>query len=176
MKSLALALLLVILAVPTGRPYVEDAGTSLETTQAGSYGPVTLSGVSEPSAVPLPLAAPVQLDDGGGVSSAMEGWATFCRPTPTRCRSWGHGAKVGAVPSFRYGDTPYRVTVWSGRRHTSVLVVSFCACGDRAGRPTVIDLSPAAFDDLAQLSAGVIPVVVVSGGGPSQTLPPTDTP
>jgi hypothetical protein len=55
----------------------------------------------------------------------------------------------------------------------AVTVRGYCACGDRAGKATVIDLSPAAFRRLAPLSAGVIAVTLEYGG--SIVLPPTDT-
>lgn len=107
-------------------------------------------------------------------STVLKGDASWCAPTPTRCQSWGGTAKLGAVPTFRYGDTPYRVSVCNRSGDcVTVRVVSFCGCGER-----VIDLSPYAFRQLAPLSRGVIPVTVtrVGGGGPAPelTLPPTD--
>jgi|SRR5712671_261906 len=96
---------------------------------------------------PPPLAAHV----------ILRGTAAWCAPTATRCRSWGGHVLLGAVRSFRWGDRPYRVTVWSGSRHVTVTVVSFCACsGNR-----VIDLSPFAFSKLAPLSAGLVRVRVL---------------
>lgn len=107
----------------------------------------------------------------------QRGWATWCAPTPTKCQGWGGGAMVGAVRSFTFGDDPYVVQVCAfgdGRTAcTHVRVVSHCACGDRHGIPTVIDLSPAAFRDLAPLSRGVIRVEV--SGAIDIPLPPTDT-
>lgn len=99
------------------------------------------------------------------------GWATWCAPTATKCHGWGGTAKLGAVPSFRDGDEPYRVTVHHGGRSVQVLVVSYCACGKRDGIPTVIDLSPAAFEVLAPTSRGVIRVTLERGGA---ALPATD--
>ena len=66
---------------------------------------------------------------------------------------------LAAVPSFRWGDDPYRVEVCA-TTCVFVTVVSFCACGDRHGIPTVIDLSPAAFRTLAPLRRGVYAVTV----------------
>lgn len=119
-----------------------------------------------------PKAKPVQLDEVGGSSSVIEGWASYCAPTPTRCQSWGGSAKLGAVPSFRYGDRPYFVKVCrlSSSACVVVRVVSFCGCGVK-----VIDLSPAAFKRLTPLWRGVVRVTVERTGGPSATLPPTDT-
>jgi hypothetical protein len=53
-----------------------------------------------------------------------------------------------------------------------VRLTDWCACGDRGGVPTLIDLSPDAFARLAPLSAGVIDVTIELGG---VVLPPTDT-
>jgi hypothetical protein len=122
----------------------------------------------------LLLALILVFSGNASVREPLSGYATFCAPTPTHCQNWGGDAHLGAVPTFHYGDEPYQVTVRHDARHTVVTVVSYCACGDRAGTPTVIDLSPAAFSDLAPLSAGVIEVTIVVEG-PRMTLPPTDT-
>lgn len=107
----------------------------------------------------------------GQVGSATEeGVATWCAPTPTHCQSWGGNAKLGAVSG--YAGDPYTVVVHHGSRSVVVTVVSSCACGMRHGKDTVIDLSPAAFRQLAPLSLGVIDVVVERADGIS--LPPTD--
>lgn len=104
-----------------------------------------------------------------GVAAAV---ATWCAPTPTHCQSWGGDAHLAAVPSFRYGERPYRLTVClpARTRCTVVEVVSFCACGSAD-----IDLSPAAFRDLADTSAGRIRVTISDARpGPATTPPPTD--
>lgn len=100
--------------------------------------------------------------------AVFSGIATWCAPTPTKCRSWGGDAHLAAVASFRYGDRPYQATVRYGGRWTIVTVVSFCACGSAD-----IDLSPSAFDDLAPLWRGRIEVSI-EPGAPGQTPPPTD--
>jgi rare lipoprotein A (peptidoglycan hydrolase) len=67
--------------------------------------------------------------------------------------------RLGAVPSFRWGDRPYRVRVCRQDRPTrcvTVRIVSFCRCPD--GR--VIDLSPWAFSKLAPTWRGTLPVSV----------------
>lgn len=108
----------------------------------------------------------------------FRGLATWCAPTPDHCRGWDE-QYVGAVPSFRFGDEPYAVQVCLATEPatcTHVVVTSYCACGDRRGQPTVIDLSVPAFRELAPLSRGVIAVIVSNPidvpVGP--TLPPTD--
>jgi hypothetical protein len=126
-----------------------------------------------------PASAALLADDAPVValSASRSGVATYCAPTLTRCQSWGEPAMLGAVQSFRWGDDPYRVEVCLDGTApcATVTVVSYCACGPRNGVPTVIDLSPAAFRQLAPLSRGVIPVTVTGLARPRGTLPPTDT-
>ena len=96
------------------------------------------------------------------------GWATWYDDGP----GW-----YGAVHSWRFGDERYAVQVCAldeGRlvACTHVIVRDYCACGSRHGEPTVIDLSPAAFRELAPLSRGVIRVEV--SGPIVVALPATD--
>lgn len=114
-----------------------------------------------------------------GAPPRFRGLATWCAPTPDHCRGWDE-QYVGAVPSFRFGDEPYAVQVCLADEPAScthVVVSSHCACGDRRGEPTVIDLSVPAFRELAPLSRGVIGVIVSDPievpVGP--TLPATET-
>lgn len=97
---------------------------------------------------------------------------------------------VAAVPSWRWGDTPWRARVCrlDDRERCVTVVVSDCLCG-RSDR--LIDLSDDAFRRLAPLSAGLVRVSlsrVAGGDGPSDrsgvpgplpvaplTLPETDT-
>jgi hypothetical protein len=155
MTALLLACILLAPSAPQteiGEPLV----VSLEGTPqraAGHDADVVASGV-------LPDTATVQT-----------GTATWCAPTPKYCQSWGGDAMKGAVQSFRYGDTPYRVKVClasDSDRCTQVTVVSYCACGN-----TLIDLSPTAFRQLAPLSRGRIRVTMTTGG--RVVLPPTST-
>lgn len=98
--------------------------------------------------------------------------ATYCKPTPTHCQSWGGDAKVAAVFSFRFGDRPYKVRVHRGDAHVDVLVVSHCEC---AGRDDLIDLSASAFLELAPLRLGRIEVTIEDLRTiASEPLPPTD--
>lgn len=86
--------------------------------------------------------------------------ATRITPGATGYATWyddGPGL-YGAVPSWHYGDTPYPVQVCHLQRCVTVIVRDYCACGDRGSGATVIDLSPAAFSQLAPLSRGVISV------------------
>ena len=76
---------------------------------------------------------------------------------------------LGGDPAFR----GQRVTVCTSRC-TTVVLSDWCACGSRHGKPTLLDLSPDAFDDLAPLSRGIVEVTIELGGVDA-TLPPTDT-
>ena len=150
--AVALGIAIVVgLLGPAPRPAVPPPGPGRDVRLASAPGP-----------------SPT-LDE--GASSILAGVATWCAPTATHCHGWAPPAKLGAVPG--YDGTPYLARVSRGSRSVVVRVVSFCACGDRAGKSTVIDLSPAAFVELAPLSAGVIDVTVERLDGIA--LPPTDT-
>ena len=69
-----------------------------------------------------------------------------------------------AVNSFRFGDKPYRVTVWYEGRHVTVVVRDHCNCYTGTARERAIDLSPEAFAELAPLSRGLIKPVEVRRG------------
>lgn len=77
---------------------------------------------------------------------------------------------LGGDPAFR-GQS---VTVCA-ERCVNVTLTDWCACGERGGVPTIIDLSADAFAAIAPLSAGVVDVTIVLGEGPQMTLPPTST-
>lgn len=81
-----------------------------------------------------------------------------------------------AVPSFVWGDAPYEVRVCrqdDSMTCVTVTVRDHCAC--RIGTPDerLIDLSPDAFEMLAPLSLGLVPVSY-EDTLPMMTLPPTD--
>lgn len=77
---------------------------------------------------------------------------------------------LGGDPAFR----GKRVQVCTDEACVSVVLTDWCACGDRGGVPTVIDLDKRDFAKLAPLSRGVISVTVEVPGSPGVTLPPTD--
>ena len=139
----ALWLLVVVIAAQAagGRQSAKEANDATLTDGPG------MGGRGSPALATPPLAAHV----------ALRGSAAWCAPTATRCQGWGGHVLLGAVRSFRWGDRPYRVTVWAGSRHVTVTIVSYCACG----RGTVIDLSPYSFAKLAPLSAGLVRVRVL---------------
>ena len=175
MKALALTLILVAATI------FGTGGWSVSPAERGAHGarssvdlrpPVPFTGAVVPGNGrdgSSTLSAPVQEPE-QDIGTAIEaGTASYCAPTPTKCQSWGGSAKLGAMPSFRYGDRPFRVNVCrlDSSACVSVKIVSYCACGTH-----VIDLSPAAFRELAPLSAGIVRVTVEWGGA---ELPPTST-
>jgi hypothetical protein len=97
------------------------------------------------------------------------GWATWYDDGP--------GLYGAAGPAIRVGSWRGRLVEVCAEQCVTVRLTDWCACGQRHGRPTLIDLSPAAFRQLAPLSAGVVSVRVEWRGaaGPIVTLPPTDT-
>jgi hypothetical protein len=106
----------------------------------------------------------------GGVGTALVGGKA----------TWydnGSGLYGAAGPVLREalgGDPAFRGQTVRVCADECVLVrlTDWCACGDRGGVPTLIDLSPDAFARLAPLSAGVIDVTIELGG---VVLPATDT-
>jgi hypothetical protein len=78
--------------------------------------------------------------------------------------TWQPGAGLWASPGaivrgwgVHQGEL---LTVCAGSHCIRVAVRGWCACGDRSGLPTLLDLSAAAFARLASLSAGVLRVEV----------------
>lgn len=71
------------------------------------------------------------------------------------CNPYSKGEKVmyAAVPGFRWGDKPYKASVcYKGKCVT--VTIRDCLCSRKGGG--YIDLSPAAFIQLAPLSRGAI--------------------
>lgn len=72
--------------------------------------------------------------------------------------------EAAAGPALRAALVDWRgatVIVRSGDRQVRVKLTDHCACGDRNGVPTVIDLDVASFEALAPRGAGVIAVEVI---------------
>lgn len=131
--------------------------------------------------IALVLAILVQAASGSGASvsprspqaqQSLGGVATWYDDGPGLYAAAGPVLReaLGGDPAFR-GE---RVTVTSGGRSVTVTLSDWCACGERGGKPTLLDLSADAFARLAPLGRGVINVEIeLAGAGP--TLPPTDT-
>lgn len=97
-----------------------------------------------PKLTPKPTRSPrpPTVDTGHG-SYLVGGWATYW---PARGGAAGAYLARAMGGGRRYlGQT---VRVWLGDRHVDVVLVTSCACGDRHGEHTVIDLPYAAFAEL----------------------------
>ena len=135
---------------------------SIPVADAGQTGepslPAAVEAAPSRSSGELPLGAPPTppMPDGSSISGIASWYDT---PGP---------GLYAAVPSWRWGDTPYRVRVTAGSRSVVVVVGDFCRCP--GGR--VIDLSADAFARLAPLSAGLVRVTVERLGA-GVTPPPT---
>jgi expansin (peptidoglycan-binding protein) len=102
----------------------------------------------------------------GATSSSLGGVATwYIDPHKS-------GLYAAAGPDLRHGDWRGSFVKVCAGKCVTVQLTDWCACGDRGGQPTLLDLSASAFRRLAPLSVGVIAVEVTSG---SVTLPATDT-
>ncbi len=106
----------------------------------------------------LPVLLSAWLLAGGG-SAVLPGQSGVSVPASTTgVATWyddGPGS-YGAVNSWRFGDTPYRVKVCTSEACVTVTVRDVCACP--GGR--IIDLSPTAFSRLAPLSRGIVRVTM----------------
>jgi hypothetical protein len=127
------------------------------------------SGASDPT-TPMPGARLVS-----AAVPPLRGYATF-----DAGQGGLHNAAAGPALRERLGAhwRGSTVSVCYGSRCLDVWLTDWCACGDRHGRPTLIDLDDSGFRYLTHdLGLGVIPVTIAAGQGrpPSPTLPPTDT-
>lgn len=101
----------------------------------------------------------------GQVGSAMQsGLATWYAGTE------GHAA---AGPDLRVGDWRGSTVRVCAESCITVTLSDWCACGDRNGQPTLLDLSRADFAKLGDPSRGVL-AVTVEWGGQAPTPPATD--
>jgi rare lipoprotein A (peptidoglycan hydrolase) len=123
-----------------------------------------------------PVSAPVAASSMAPARTGMEGGAPltgtaswYCGSGSPCTRGYDPGDLIAAIDRK---DTPWdkgdRLTVTSGDRSVTVMVVDVCLCkGNR-----VIDLSAEAFSRLAPLGLGVIPVTITEATTPA--LPETD--
>ena len=85
----------------------------------------------------------------------ISGLGTWFR-SPSGVSAAGPALRAALGPDWR-GTV---VTVTANGRSVRTQLGDWCACADRPGGPTVIDLDDDAFARLAPLSLGVIPVTV----------------
>lgn len=103
----------------------------------------------------VPDASEPALTAEGAVGSVLLGGYATWYATP--------GLTAAAGPELRGALGDWRgqwVTVESGRSSVTVQITDWCACGERHGIPTLLDLSDAAFQELAPLSTGVVRVSI----------------
>jgi hypothetical protein len=82
----------------------------------------------------------------------LQGWATYFDTK---------AGTAAAGPLLRTGDWRGRVvTVCAGERCLITKLTDWCACGERNGKPTLVDLARSDFARLAPLSSGVVLVTV----------------
>jgi hypothetical protein len=118
--------------------------------------------------------APVPSPTGAIGTALVGGWATWW-DTCADCAAAGPLLQTMVGPDWQ-GRT---VTVVSAHGSQDLRLVTSCACGDRKGKPTFIDVSVEAWSDLSPYPArsdrdpGVIAVSIEIPGA-STTLPPTD--
>mgnify|MGYP001613417213 FL=1 len=195
-SALFLAIVLLSSVVPTpqgvqdsgsdrvGTPPVNDVAAATSLAGPGLPGAPEGPWGDGPRAASVTSNEPVRGRPGAPLSEAVRGpsvsaltpvpalivYATGIIGYATWYRTPGYTAAAG--PLLRVGDWRGTVVVVEHRgRSVAVTLTDSCLCGERAGLPTFLDLSDAAFRQLAPLSAGVIEVSVRVGG---VTLPPTD--
>ena len=87
------------------------------------------------------------------------------------------GLTAAAGPLLRVGAWRGRLVSVTAANGASITVqlTDWCACGDRGGQPTLLDLSATAFKRLAPLSRGIVAVEVEVLTRVPTVLPATDT-
>ena len=85
------------------------------------------------------------------------------------------GLTAAAGPRLRHGDWRGSFVRVCAGKCVTVQLTDWCACGDRGGQPTLLDLSATAFKRLAPLSRGIVAVEVEVLTRVPTVLPATDT-
>ncbi len=148
----------MVVVTPRSGPEGSPANTSrlTEKSTEQSVPPVPQGRSGEPTATPAITAAPriSRNRPAAPVASTSSSQGVVV----TGVVSWYPASGlVGAVHSWRWGDTPYVITVCSGTVCIRVTIQDYCqACVG----PRLVDLSDDAFRILAPLSTGVIRVRV----------------
>ncbi len=84
----------------------------------------------------------------------------------------GHPGEAAAGPALRIGDWRGSTVRVCAQTCIVVRLTDWCACGERAGKDTLLDLDRRDFAKLAPLSRGVVSVTVELLG--DVALPATD--
>ncbi len=158
------------------------ASGNLAALPGPSHRPGSLPAAGGDNAVPEPIGSIAASPTGAVGTALVGGWATWYA-TP------GLTAAAGPLLRDMLGDWRGQlIEVESASRSVTVRLTDACACGERHGLPTLLDLSDAAFRELADLGVGVVRVSIEIGpethpdddrmraedGGPAPTLPATD--
>ena len=106
----------------------------------------------------------------GAIGTPLLGGAATWYDAPTRTDAAAGPALRDLLGSDWRGSW---VTVRHDGRSVTVRLTDWCACGDRNGKATLLDLDDVAFAELAPLAAGVIAVEVEPVA--DIPLPATDT-
>jgi rare lipoprotein A (peptidoglycan hydrolase) len=136
--------------MPTGSRAIEPAQTQLRTLRVDRSLAVSLEVMSraqlaEAYVVPTPRAPVRRSADRGSAVAGVATWYDVGSGVYAAAKR-GIAAKGDRVVVCR--EQPFHCLV--------IPVVDVCACGDRNGRHTLLDLSPDAFAELAPLSRGVV--------------------
>jgi hypothetical protein len=108
-------------------------------------------------------------------AAELRGWSTWYDAPSKQDAAAGPALRKMLGRDWR-GSWVRVSRVTDGEVRTVVVILSdWCACRDRHGSPTVIDLDDQAFLDLAPLGAGVVTVTVERIDGVPTSLPATDT-
>jgi hypothetical protein len=101
---------------------------------------------------------PVKSEPATGLGSVLVGgYATWFDPSCQHCAAAGPELRRALGPDWR--GTLIDVG-GPGGASVSVVLSDFCACGERNGLPTLLDLSADAFAELAPLEWGVVAVSI----------------
>jgi len=118
-------------------------------------------------------------NDREATSTRLTGMAGRGGPTLASTALQDPAARAGDAPTSRRAAAPaldggpIGPSALALNHCVTVQLTDWCACGDRGGQPTLLDLSASAFRRLAPLSKGVIAVEVTTGA--RIELPRTDT-
>jgi len=169
LMTLAILTTIAVLAAPRGGSYPTIV---VPRDMSGLH--ADASAASRPGAPHGPLSETVDPVDAverppqpaGGIGTALiGGWATWFDDGP---------GLYAAVSWWRFGDAPYPVRICTGGSQCVVATVrDFCRCAPRHGKPTIIDLSPAAMKAI-EPDYRRLGVVLVSIEWPLDALPATD--
>src|SRR5688572_17044742 len=85
---------------------------------AAALPPVHAQSLPAPRSITLAEPVPALPTPTGAIGTALyTASMTWCAPRGDQCTNWGGDARLAAVHSFTFGDTPYWVRLWRGEDH-----------------------------------------------------------